>query len=109
MLDQLVQATSEWDESVFVDDRFKSLIDGSKRGDKHPPLDHVTGETRKISLFSIYDVPEESEEENSASSDSSDPFLEPPYHILRDRTRDLLFPIPEEQAISVSDVVIQRY
>ncbi|KAF5333344.1 hypothetical protein D9611_002489 [Ephemerocybe angulata] len=109
MLDQLVQATSDWDDSIFVDDKFKHLIDSSKRSDSHSPsFDSPLGAThcdltKPIPTYSLTEV-----YEDDHAPSYPNPLLNSPYG-LRDRTRDLLFSIPEEEAISFCDVVIQTY
>lgn len=108
MLDQLVQATSDWDESLFVDDKFKHLIIDASKKEKVDPL------TSTLPLGATQCEPSNaSSHGDDSSSDHGihslpNPLLNSPY-ALRDRTRDLLFSIPEEESISFSDVVIQTY
>ncbi|TEB35714.1 hypothetical protein FA13DRAFT_1728567 [Coprinellus micaceus] len=110
MLEQLVQATSDWDDSILIDDKFKSLLDSTKRSDHTSDADHQFTVEMKcsdsppspgIELPKLKDFDDE-------SIAHPNPFLGSPY-ILRDRTRDLLFSIPEEDVISFTNIVIQTY
>lgn len=111
MLEQLVQVTSDWDDSIAIDDKFKDLLESTRRRDQSPgpELDPLSGATDRpnsppppiIELPELKDLYDE-------GIPFPNPFLSSPY-TLRDRTRDLLFSIPEEEAISFSDAVIQTY
>jgi hypothetical protein len=110
MLEQLVQATSDWDDSILIDDKFKSLLDSTKRSDHTSDADHQFTVEMKcsdsppspgIELPKLKDF-------DGESIAHPNPFLGSPY-ILRDRTRDLLFSIPEEDVISFTNIVIQTY
>lgn len=112
MLEQLVQVTSDWDDSITVDDKFKNLLESTRRRDQSPgsELDALPGATDQcpgsppppiIELPELDDLYDE-------GTPFPNPFGNSP-HILRDRTRDLLFSIPEEEAISFSEALIQTY
>jgi hypothetical protein len=110
MLQQLVQATNDWDDSILIEDQFKTLLDSTKRSDHIPNAERqFAGVTKSDDspLHPNIELPnlEDLDDEGIAYPN---PFLGSPY-ILRDRTRDLLFSIPEEDAISFTDIVIQTY
>jgi len=119
MLSQLAKATSDWDDSVFVDDKFKSLIDGTSKHESLPPhileSPHLTGATahEMTRYFSNLNLSCDSDDQGEGLEDDLSRSVSPLYIdnpcILRDRTRDLLFSIPEEEAISFSDVIIETY
>ncbi|KDR83711.1 hypothetical protein GALMADRAFT_665830 [Galerina marginata CBS 339.88] len=64
LLDELVQETRAWDESLFVDHNFKAMIDSSKSSDAVRPRNRVKGwrssrtRRRHVSFVYLEDIPE---------------------------------------------------
>ncbi|KAG2013616.1 hypothetical protein CC2G_010505 [Coprinopsis cinerea AmutBmut pab1-1] len=91
MIHQLVQATSDWDDSVFVNEDFRSLIETSKS-----PSSPGTAQSPPSRREATPQLEASSEEAMMPCSSSTGHFYSPYFYSYSEMSRLPLFSIPEE-------------